>query len=247
MASVLVPLPDRDFDVTEVAVPWHVLREAGHDVVFTTETGATPACDPLLLTGVIFGQLGAEPEPCRLYHVLEDDPAFRSPVPWTDLKAEAFDAMLVPGGHAQGMKQLLDSPDVQRLIAEAFALQRPFAAICHGVLAVARAKDPGTGRSVIASYRTTCLPRYMERTAWLLTAWKLGRYYRTYDDYVQDEVCAALDDPAAQFERGPLHLVSRGTADDDGPAFVVEDRHYVSGRWPGDAYKLGRSLAARLA
>ena len=29
---VLLPLPDRDFDVTEVAVPWAVLREAGHEV-----------------------------------------------------------------------------------------------------------------------------------------------------------------------------------------------------------------------
>jgi hypothetical protein len=27
---VLLPLPDRDFDVTEVAVPWAILREAGH-------------------------------------------------------------------------------------------------------------------------------------------------------------------------------------------------------------------------
>ncbi len=63
MAKVLVPLPDRDFDVTEVAVPWRLLTEAGHEVVFATEEGAVPAADPLLLTGVLFGQLGAEREP----------------------------------------------------------------------------------------------------------------------------------------------------------------------------------------
>jgi len=34
---VLMPLPDRDFDVTEVAVPWRVLSEAGYQVVFATE------------------------------------------------------------------------------------------------------------------------------------------------------------------------------------------------------------------
>lgn len=28
--NVLFPLPDRDFDVTEVAVPWLVLARAGH-------------------------------------------------------------------------------------------------------------------------------------------------------------------------------------------------------------------------
>jgi putative intracellular protease/amidase len=41
--AVLVPLPDRDFDVTEVAVPWKLLAEAGREVVFATEEGATPA------------------------------------------------------------------------------------------------------------------------------------------------------------------------------------------------------------
>lgn len=54
---VLMPLPDRDFDVTEVAVPWRVLRDAGHQVVFATERqGTVPAADPRLLTGVLFGQ-----------------------------------------------------------------------------------------------------------------------------------------------------------------------------------------------
>ena len=64
MKRALIPLPDRDFDVTEVAVPWKLLTRAGHRVVFSTEQGGTaPAADPLLLTGVLFGQLGAEPEP----------------------------------------------------------------------------------------------------------------------------------------------------------------------------------------
>ncbi len=50
---VLMPLPDRDFDVTEVAVPWRVLRDAGCEVVFATEQADTvPAADPRLLTGV---------------------------------------------------------------------------------------------------------------------------------------------------------------------------------------------------
>ena len=63
MARVLIPLPDTDFDPTESAVPWRLLREAGHEVVFATEAGATPACDPLLITGVVFGLLGAREEP----------------------------------------------------------------------------------------------------------------------------------------------------------------------------------------
>lgn len=45
MSVVLVPLPDRDFDVTEVAVPWKILTMAGHHVVFATEHGDEPAAD----------------------------------------------------------------------------------------------------------------------------------------------------------------------------------------------------------
>lgn len=42
----------------------------------------------------------------------------------------------------------------------------------------------------------------MERGAYYVTAWRLGRYYRTYRQYVQDEVTTALDDQS-QFQRGP--------------------------------------------
>jgi putative intracellular protease/amidase len=114
------------------------------------------------------------------------------------------------------------------------------------VLVLARARDPATGRSVLADRRTTCLPKYMERGAYLFTAWRLGRYYRTYPAYVEDEVKGALAAPA-QYERGPRVLAARGTASDDSAAFVVEDRNYMSARWPGDAYLFGRRFLAALA
>lgn len=244
---VLIPLPDRDFDVTEVAVPWRMLTRAGHDVVFATEGGGkAPACDPLLLTGVLFGQLGAEPEPKRFYAELEQSPEFKNPIAWKSINATDFDALVLPGGHAPGMRQYLGSELLQSKVAAFAATGRPLAAICHGVLVLARANDPKTDRSVLARRRTTCLPKYMERSAYLLTFWKLGKYYRTYPAYVEDEVRAALDEPDAQFVRGPRVLTKRGTADDDGPAFVVEDDNYVSARWPGDAYLFAKKLLERL-
>src|SRR5512135_2718213 len=132
MARVFLPLPDRDFDVTEVAVPWKLLREAGHDVVFATEAGATPACDPLLLTGVVFGKLGARAEPIAFYRELEQAPEFLHPRTWSDCRVGDFDALLLAGGHAPGMRQYLGSEVVHRLVAEVFATPKPIAAICHG-------------------------------------------------------------------------------------------------------------------
>lgn len=242
-----MPLPDRDFDVTEVAVPWRLLTRAGHEIVFATEHGgAAPQADPLLLTGVLFGQLGAEPEPCAFYRELEKDAAFRDPIAWDAIDVARFDGLLLPGGHAPGMRQYLGSTALHAKVAAFFATGRPVGAICHGVLVAARSIDPKTGKSVLHERRTTCLTRYQERIAYWLTAWKLGRYYRTYPAYVEDEVRAALRDPAAHFERGPISLVRRDSETDPSPAFVVTDGPYVSARWPGDAYAFARSFEVLL-
>jgi putative intracellular protease/amidase len=242
---VLIPLPDHDFDVTEVAVPWKLLRDAGHEVIFATEGGATPAADPLLLSGVVFGQLGAADEAKRFYAELQGAPRYRQPIAYPDIVPGAFDGLILPGGHAPGMRQYLGSAELQAKVAEFWATGRPVGAICHGVLVLARTIDPATGRSVIADVHTTCLPKYMERSAFLTTAWRRGRYYRTYPAYVEDEVRAALTDPDRQFQQGPRVLSQRGTASDDSAAFVVADGRYVSARWPGDAYLFARRFAAR--
>jgi putative intracellular protease/amidase len=236
---VWMPLPDRDFDTTEVAVPWRVLRDAGHEVVFATERGGSaPACDPKLISGVIFGKLGAEREPIAFYRELEQAPEFQAPVAWGDIEPEAFDGLILAGGHAPGMRQYLGSAELQAKVQAFWALDRPVGAICHGVLVLARS-------GVLGNSRTTCLPKPMERGAYLLTAWRHRRYYRTYPAYVEDEVVAALDD-RKQFDGGPPAL-RRGTATDHRHAFVVEDGRYVSARWPGDAYLFAQRFEALLS
>jgi putative intracellular protease/amidase len=242
---VLMPVPDRDFDTTEVAVPWRLLGDAGHAITFATEDGGrAPACDRRLLTGVVFGQLGAEAEPIDFYRQLTTAAEFATPVSWRSLDMAAFDGLVLPGGHAPGMRQYLGSAELHQRVAEFWALGRPVGAICHGVVVLARTRDPRTGRSVIADRSTTCLPKYMEKSAYLATAWRLGRYYRTYPAYVEDEVRGVLAD-TVQFQRGPTTL-RRGTGTDDRPAFVVQDGTYLSARWPGDAYLFARRFCSLL-
>ena len=246
MARVLMPLPDVDFDPTETAVPWRTLVRDGHEIVFATEKGgAPPAADRRLLDGSL-GSLGPADEPRRLYDEMAASPGFGRPIAWSAIEPGEFDGLVLPGGHAPGMRQYLGSSLLQDKVAAFWRTGRPVGAICHGVLVLARAKDPATGKSVLAGARTTCLPKYMERGAYLMTFWKLGRYYRTYPAYVEDEVRDALSEPKAQFDRGPLVMKKRGTESDDVGAFVVEDGRYVSARWPGDAYLFARRFSARL-
>jgi putative intracellular protease/amidase len=157
---------------------------------------------------------------------------------WRDVDPDAFDALVLPGGHAPGMKQYLASDVLKAKVSTFAKSKKPLGAICHGVVLLARA-DGLRGR------KTTCLPKYMERIAYWTTAWKVGRYYRTYDAYVEDEVKDALAD-RSDFVRGPISLFSHGTADDDTYAFALEHDEYVSARWPGDAWLFAKKIAARL-
>lgn len=200
-----------------MAVPWRLLTDAGHSVVFATESGAAPTADPLLPTGVPLGQLGAEPEPIAFYRPMI--PARQAPLPWAALEVGGYDALLLPGGHAPGMRQHLGSTVLPDKLRQFRALERPVAAICHGVLPLARA-------GVLDGVRTTCLPKDLERSAFALTAWRRGRYYRTYPAYVEDEVRAA----GAVFERDPLPSTP----------FLVREGRDRSARRPTDAYLFAR-------
>lgn len=234
MVSLLMPLASTDFDVTEVVVPWDAARRAGLDVVFATEDGLPGRCDPRLLSGVLFGQLGAKPEVVRLYAELEQAPEFARPLRWSDVREADYAALALHGGHAPGMRPYLESQAVQDLAVAFFAAKKPVGAICHGGVVLARAVVSATGKSVLDGRRATALTKLLERSAYYLTAWKLGRYYRTYPEYVQDEVTRALG--AGAFETGPLPSDAR--------PFTVRDGDLVTARWPGDASKYAADLVA---
>jgi protease I len=51
MPTVLMPIPNSDFDPTETAVPWKILRAHGHEVVFATPNGRPGKADARMLTG----------------------------------------------------------------------------------------------------------------------------------------------------------------------------------------------------
>jgi len=234
MATVLVPLPACDFDPTEVAVSWQVLRSAGHDVRFATPSGQPSQADELMVSGEGLDPWGAVPgvrkltvvgrllranaDARRAYSSLLDDRSFAAPLHWGAARRGAYDALVLPGGHrARGMRAYLESPEVQQMAVDSFRAERPVAAICHGVLVAARAVDPASGHSVLYGRTTTALTWALERRAWELarvTRFWDANYYRTYVEEpgqppgflsVQQEVTRALADP------GDFKDVARGS------------------------------------
>lgn len=248
MAIILVPLPATDFDPTEVAVPWRILTQAGHQLCFATPDGRPASADPRMVTGEGLGLLSpllrAGGNGRAAYAELIASEAFRQPQTWAQIGPDDFDAMLLPGGHARGMRPYLESALLQALVADSFRRDRPVAAICHGVLLAARSQG-SDGHSVLHGRKTTALTAQMELSAWNLTRLWLGDYYRTYPVTVEAEVAALLARPD-DFLRGPTSLLR------DAPGalqrgYVVRDGNYLSARWPGDAHRLGHELAALLA
>ncbi|HEY2503248.1 MAG TPA: type 1 glutamine amidotransferase domain-containing protein [Mycobacterium sp.] len=283
MGTVLIPIPDRDFDPTEVAVSWRVLTRNGHRVLFATESGTAGAADDIMVTGrgldiwsalpilgvipVIGLMLRANKDGRDAYAAMVQSAEFQHPVSWSQATLDDIDALLLPGGHrARGMRSYIDSEILQRLVVDAFARDVTVAAICHGVLLAARSVDPATVRSVLYGRKTTALTWAMERLAWRLTRvtrfWD-PNYYRTYTEEpgqpggymsVQSEVTRALEDPAdfCDVVRGSPQWwlkssgMARDTATDSRPAFVVDDRNYVSARWPGDTHTFATVLSQKL-
>lgn len=247
MATVLILIPNRDFDPTETAVPWNILTTRGHSVIFATPDGCRGDADRRMLDGHGLGifkpMLIADENARRAYAEMAGNPEFAGPRAYADLGIDDFDGLLLPGGHAPGMKPYLESAKLQSLVAAVFELDKPVGAICHGVLLAARSRA-AHGRSVLFGRKTTALTKQMELSAWALTALWLGSYYRTYPTPVQDEVSAALASPS-DFVTGPK------TTQRDAPnrltaGFTVRDGHYLSARWPGDAHRFGNEFASLL-
>lgn len=242
-----MPLPTQDFDPTESSVPWKVLTEAGHHVVIATPTAQMPRADTRMVTGEGLGPLkpflAADRHGRLAYLEMQACPCFRAPRPYNGLRAEEFDAMLLPGGHAPGMREYLESKVLQGLVTAMFATDKPVAAVCHGVLVVGRALG-ADGRSVLHGRRTTALLASQELLAWNLTRLWLGDYYRTYPQTVQAELCEALASPT-HFVAGPLPLRSDRPGN-LGPGFALRDGNYLSARWPGDVHRFAHDFAAML-
>jgi putative intracellular protease/amidase len=257
MAVVLIPLPALDFDPTEVAVSWRILRTRGHEVVFATPDGSAARADDLMVTGrgldpwgwvpllrhvaVVGRALRANADGRTAHAALVRDPSFGSPVRWVDARETAF-------------------------VAEFFAADKPVAAVCHGVLLAARSRNPVTGTSVLYGRRTTALTWPLEHTAWSIarrTRFWDPSYYRTYPDgpgrppgfmSVQQEVTRALarpedfvDVPAdAPDYRLKTSGRARDTEADRRPGWVVRDGTYLSARWPGDVHTFAHAYADML-
>ena len=237
---ILFLIPASDFDPTESGVVWQTLVNNGFDVQFATPEGKVAFADKRL-TELGFSFLSPllmpEKSAKQCYIEMTKSAAFQNPVRYQNIVLSQYQGLHVPGGHAQGMKTLLESSCAQQVIVKAFNKNMPVASVCHGVLLLARSIDAKTGKSVLYGKKTTALPKSMELSAWAMTWLWLKNYYRTYDISVETEIKQVLAS-SKDFKQGPLLPLKDNVNKHSG--FVVSDGNYLSARWPGDCYTLAQ-------
>lgn len=245
MKRILVPLPSQGSDPSEVAIPCLDLLEQGFDVVFATPDGRMAVVDQCMLTGKRLGllksSLAARIDAVDACLTLQEHSAFINPINYQNINSEDFDGIYLPGGHDKSVKPYLESELLQQTIVEFFKAKKMVAAVCHGVVLVARSINPETQRSVIYDFKTTALLNRQEKLAYQLTRWWLGDYYLTYPEItVEDEVTNALAVPT-NFIKGSMPIF-RDSKSNLSAGLVVQDRNYLSARWPGDIYNLSLAM-----
>lgn len=243
--KVLVPLPTYGYDPSETAIPWKILTENNIEVQFITPNGRMASADELILKGKNLGiwkwVLRARKDAVLAHNEMENSKEFCNPHKYDAVDEKNFDAILLPGGHDKKVKEYLESEILQNLIVDFFQAQKPVAAVCHGVVLVARSIDSKTGKSVIHKYKTTCLLKDQEKLAYNLTKLWLKDYYLTYPEItVEDEVLSILVDKT-NLKKGPKPMF-RDSRTNLKSGFTVRDRNYLSARWPGDIYSFSNEL-----
>jgi putative intracellular protease/amidase len=193
--TIIIPLPDHDFDPTECAIPWKVLTSRGYKVKFSTEQGNVAQADRNLLKGPILGPLGASAKARAAYQQMTQESVYQHPIPYAEMDPNQYQAILLPGGHAPGMRQYVESRVLRDKVLQFWQQNKLIATICHGMLILARTIDPQTGRSILYSRKVTALPQSVDRSGYLLNARLLKRGYLMDACTVEEEVRACLEHP----------------------------------------------------
>ncbi|PUU84199.1 class I glutamine amidotransferase-like protein [Tuber borchii] len=257
--KVIIISADAGQDPTEVAVPWKKFRDSGWEVTFATENGNVARADERLLANGFFATfLGASKEVGAVYREMTDSEAHKNPLAWSkpEFSLVPYDAVLLPGGHDKPIRQYLDSESLHLLLREYWPLvkrsrdaimgnepSRVVGAICHGVVALSNATYPlapgsrdAKGPSLLHDVETSTLPYWMEQAAWVASqAWLLGGYYKTYGARrsCASDVSKVLD-KKEQYKCGPLS---------QSPFVHVDPNyHYISARFPGDAWLFAEKM-----
>jgi len=113
----------------ELVVSHRVLRDAGHTVHIATPGGVKPTVDQVSLAAESAG--GQERADGFREYLANIDAELSAPLVLVDVDINAYDAVVMPGGHGP-MADLCKDADLGRLLVAADGAGKVIAPFCHG-------------------------------------------------------------------------------------------------------------------
>lgn len=199
------------FWLEELAAPYYAFKDAGAGIVLASPAGGQPPLDPK--------SSAPDSQTDATRRFLADEAATRqlaSTRKLSELRAEEFDALFVPGGHGPMWDLAGDAASIA--LIEAFvAAGKPVAAVCHGPAAITDVRDP--------------------QGAWLVKGRKVTGFTNGEEEAVglKDVVPFLLEDRLK--ERGGIY-----SKKDDFEPHVLVDGLLVTGQNPASSEPAAKAL-----
>jgi putative intracellular protease/amidase len=140
----------------ELAAPYLILKNKGHDVTIASVKGGKIPLDP---TSMKPENLTSHAQ--TFLDSSEDMKLLENSVPIAGLKSDNFDAIYIPGGHGIAVDGPFDET-LRALISSFAASGKIVSAVCHGPIAFSGPEV--NGKPIVAGKRVTCFSDSEEDT-----------------------------------------------------------------------------------
>lgn len=156
MVRALFVVSEEGYWGEECIEPLTTLSDAGIEITVATPSGSPPVIDETSLDPGMVGEETAE----WVREVHETDERLNDPEPLAAVEAEAFDAVVYPGGHGT-VWDVNQDRDARRILAETIEAGNEALVVCHavGILAFTRGSD---GSFLVEGRNVTGFPNEWE-------------------------------------------------------------------------------------
>ena len=194
----------------EYAVPYTELHAAGAAIVVASPQGGATPIDPK-----------TTPNDKQKQEWAEALQALSATKPLSEVSADSFDALFIPGGHGP-MKDLVDNAQLQQLIADFNSSGKIIAAVCHGPAALLNVRTEA-GEFLLKDRKVSGFTNIEERLVML---------HGVVPFLLED----ALKERGGDFESALLPMTSH----------VVRDGNLITGQNPASTKKIVEELSQAL-
>ncbi|MFC6826158.1 type 1 glutamine amidotransferase domain-containing protein [Halopelagius fulvigenes] len=156
-ATALFIVSEEGYWAEECIEPLTTLTDAGVDITVATPSGSEPVVDERSTDPENVGEETAE----RVREVIESDDRLANPEPLATVDAEAYDAVVFPGGHGTEWDVNQDRHARQALLSAVGGDEGKALVVCHavGILAFTREAD---GSFLVEGREVTGFPNEWE-------------------------------------------------------------------------------------